>query len=94
MTGTILNRMQTLVERAPENIFSVLYHRDAICAISYRNIWQHSHHVAQRLITMNILPGDVIAIMLPHTPGLYYAFCKRRRENPSLKRPGSPVAPE
>ena len=47
---------------------------------------------------MTAVPVSHLDAISSIPPGLLYPHqadgCERRRENPSLKRPGSPVAPE
>ena len=74
MSGTIVQRLELLAARAPDKVFLALYQRDQIHQITYRDIYWHSHCFAQRLAAKSISSGETVAIMLRHSPELYYAF--------------------
>ncbi|MEA1649031.1 AMP-binding protein [Nitrospirillum sp. BR 11164] len=71
---TIISRLRITAESSPDSLFCVHVLNGQEEFISYGQLWRRSLSYARKYISSGKEPGDIILIIVQHSPHLYYAF--------------------
>jgi len=71
---TILDRLKLWAEKKPERTFSTFLSRGSVEPITFEQLYRRSLAYARYYSAFGINRGDVVLIILQHTPHLFYSF--------------------
>jgi fatty-acyl-CoA synthase len=71
---TIFGRLDAMADRRPGKVFCDVLAGDRRTQITFGSLRDNSWRFARRLSRAGVRPGDIVAIMLRHSPELYETF--------------------
>lgn len=71
---TIASRLRHIVERNPTSLFCSFLSAGNALDITFRELYQRSIAYAAHYVRSGIRPGEVVIVMLEHTPHLFYSY--------------------
>lgn len=74
MNGTIPDRVRELVQTRPEAVFCTFLAAGQSETIAFADLYKHSLAYAARYMQLGVNRGDLVIIILEHTPHLFYSY--------------------